>query len=181
MKSFKQYFTENIEEATKLTDPNATYKVWYYGGSIGMYDFEYKLKDEDIDQYATYVYVDKEGYLHSPDNQTPAKEEIRPEENLKEHTFYKHGKIHRDGDLPASVETVLKGDKFSRLSYYKDGKHHRLTGPAEIIFEYDGRVYEQEYWINNKEYSKEEFDEYVKGIESKEDREMLSDLGQTFE
>lgn len=59
--------------------------------------------------------------------------------------------------------------------WYRNGKLHRVNGPAVLSKR------NTQYWLNGKEYTKKEFDEYVKGLNSKEDLDMLSDLGQTFE
>jgi hypothetical protein len=59
--------------------------------------------------------------------------------------FYKDGKLHRDNELPA-VE-YPSGIKY----WMKDGKGHRLTGPAEIYPEG-----EEGYYINGKQLTKEE-------------------------
>lgn len=84
-----------------------------------------------------------------------------------------NGVFHRDGDLPADIQRDDYGNE-EWEAYYKNGKLHRLTGPA--VIDYD----EEEYWINGKQYTKEEFDEFLKDVDTK-DIDMLSDLGQTFE
>lgn len=43
-------------------------------------------------------------------------------------TYYKNGKRHRDGDLPALVDL-----NESRLIWYKNGKPHRDIGPASVV------------------------------------------------
>jgi hypothetical protein len=61
-----------------------------------------------------------------------------------------NGHLHRDGDLPA----IIRDD--GRQYWYHDGKKHRETGPAFIWS--DGAV---EFWLNNYEYSIEDWAEKV--------------------
>jgi len=62
----------------------------------------------------------------------------------------KDGQVHRDDDLPAM--TYSNGNKY----FYKDGKLHRLNGPA-IIYQEDILV--AEYWINGVQLTEDEFNE----------------------
>ena len=48
--------------------------------------------------------------------------------------WYKNGKRHRDGDLPA----IITSD--GRISYWKKGSRHRMNGPAVV------RGIFTEYW-----------------------------------
>ena len=59
--------------------------------------------------------------------------------------YYVNGDLHRE-DGPA--KEYIDGDKW----WYINGKLHRLDGPA---IEWDGT---KEYFIEDKEYSKEEFE-----------------------
>ena len=72
-------------------------------------------------------------------------------------TWHKEGKLHRDNDLPA-VERV-DGYKV----WFKEGKYHRLTGPA-VVFSNDNL---NKYYIEDKGYSKEQFDIAVKALQNK--------------
>jgi hypothetical protein len=64
--------------------------------------------------------------------------------------------------------------------WYVDDEYHRLDGPAHQRW-YENGQKESEMWrINGVDYTKEEFDEYTKGM-NKEELDMLSDLGQTFD
>lgn len=63
----------------------------------------------------------------------------------------------------------------------KDGKLHRLDGPAFQRWDENGQRAYESWYIEHRFYTKEEFDQYVKGLDSKEDIEMLSDLGQSFD
>jgi hypothetical protein len=56
-----------------------------------------------------------------------------------------NGKLHRE-DGPAYIEHFYR-------SWYINGKRHRLDGPA---VEFD-KLYKQ-WWINDVEYTKEEFE-----------------------
>ena len=72
-------------------------------------DIIYELKDDN-------------GHYHSPNNDTPAYWNT----TLNERIYYRHGTIHREGDLPAvEIGTTYK-------AYYKNGKLHRENGPAII-------------------------------------------------
>ena len=59
--------------------------------------------------------------------------------------YYLDGELHR---LDGPAIEFVNGDK----SWYKEGKMHRLDGPAE---EYANGY--QFYWIDDKDYSEEEF------------------------
>lgn len=97
----------------------------------------------------------------------------------KQSAFYnKQNKLHRlDG--PA-VQMWSTGGILLEENWYRDGKLHRLDGPAIRHKSFYSEVMNEEYYINNVRFTKEEFDEYVKGLDSKEDKELLGDLGQTF-
>ena len=60
--------------------------------------------------------------------------------------YYKNGKLHRDGDLPAIEYTN------GRKCYYKNGEFHR-DGDLPAIEESDGT---KQYWKNGIEYTKEQ-------------------------
>lgn len=63
-----------------------------------------------------------------------------------------------------------------------NSKFHRLDGPAYTIKNLEtGEIDDEEYYINGKSYSKEEFNNFVKGLDNKEEKELLGDLGQSFE
>lgn len=74
---------------------------------------------------------------------------------------------------------------FGEHNTYIWGRHgllHRLDGPAYYrIRVSDGLVFNEEYWINSVRYTKEEFDKFVEGLSSKEEREILGDLSQPFD
>jgi hypothetical protein len=89
-----------------------------------------------------------------------------------------HGRRHRE-DGPAYIQYFQDGN-IDYLSYEKNGKRHRLDGPAEVLNDRNGNTHEERYYIHGKSYTKEEFDEYVKGM-NKDQLDMLGDLGQTFE
>ena len=65
--------------------------------------------------------------------------------------WYKDDKLHRENDLPA-IE-YSNGNK----CWFINDKLHRLNGPA-----IEWTDSSKEYWINNKRYSKSEFDNYLK-------------------
>ena len=59
-----------------------------------------------------------------------------------------NNKLHREGDYPASEFT----DGYK--SWYKEGKRHRLNGPA-VIYSSGAEA----YWIDGMRYLKEKFNE----------------------
>jgi hypothetical protein len=65
-----------------------------------------------------------------------------------------NGLRHSINDEPSTVDK--RGNKY----WYKDGKRHRLSGPAiESVYDRndpDGKL--TEWWVEGKPYSKEEFD-----------------------
>lgn len=83
-------------------------------------------------------------------------------------------------DGPAKIMYYSSGN-LSLVVWYKHGKRHRLDGPALIDYDEDGKtIYIQEYWINGRRYTKEEYDAFLKNVKP-EDVDMLSDLGQSFD
>ena len=94
--------------------------------------------------------------------------------------FDANGYLHRDDGPAVTWYDDFYGKK-EMEKWMKHGMLHRLDGPAWIYYYTDGKIRTADYFINDKEYTKEEFDEYTKGLESKEDKELLVDLGQTFE
>lgn len=174
--TFKEYFLkESSDEVTKITDPNGSYKLKYTDGAV----MRFKL-GEDKSYPVTFVYTDKHGFAHSPDNDTPAITYNDIAENAITQGWYRNGVQHREGDKPAEITKKASTGAIEKLFYLKNGEKHRLTGPAVITY-YNGIIYIEDYFIHGKKYTKEEFDEYTKGLESKEDKELLGDLGQTFD
>lgn len=91
----------------------------------------------------------------------------------------KNGHDHRlDG--PAVIRFYENGNKRWQI-WFRHGKKHRLDGPAYEEWDEHKNKIQHIYFINDKEYTKKEFDEYTKGLQSKEDKELLGDLGQTFD
>lgn len=94
--------------------------------------------------------------------------------------------LHRE-DGPAVIGYRKADNAVLYNIWVKNGKRHRLDGPAYLYWSGGLSAATNttpsivEYWINGVEYTKEEFDEYVKGLENKEDKELLGDLGQTFD
>jgi hypothetical protein len=174
--TFKEFFLkESDNEVTKITNPNGSYKIKYLDGATERYRI-----DEDPHTVIDYAYIDKLGYLHSPDNNTPAMVANNINDNTTSEIWYNHGLVHRDGDLPSQIDKDSIGEHIV-VFYHKNGKKHRLTGPAVFIRDEDNNSFRLHYYINNVSYTKEGYDEYTKGLESKEDKELLSDLGQTFD
>jgi hypothetical protein len=66
--------------------------------------------------------------------------------------YYRGGKLHRDGDLPAVV--IAKAvDGGSREFYYKNGERHRDgDSPAHIIKNAEGVIIEELYYKNDRQH-----------------------------
>lgn len=95
-------------------------------------------------------------------------------------SYDKNGSLHSEGEkLPAQIDFIYH----NRIAWYKHGLLHRTDGPAVIMGfnRSTGQEGSVEYWINGEIYDKKTFDEYFSGIESKEDKDMLTDLGQSFD
>ena len=69
--------------------------------------------------------------------------------------YKKNGKLHRL-EGPAYIEKFDGGYK-SILKWYINGKLHRLEGPALIINDYDTFEMKEIFYIKGKCYEKEEF------------------------
>lgn len=102
-------------------------------------------------------------YYHDMDKKRIAKE-----------LYTVNGILHRE-DGPASISYDWEG-KVQHERWYKNGKQHRLDGPSYI----DHSSNYKKYHINGVEYTKKQFDEYVKDMD-KDQLDMLGDLGQTFD
>lgn len=94
--------------------------------------------------------------------------------------------LHR-GDGPAAIGYRLADDAVLYNIWVKNGKRHRLDGPAYqhwcngLTASYISLMPDiEEYWINDVQYTKEEFESYIKDM-NKEQIEVLADLGQTFD
>lgn len=94
-----------------------------------------------IDSNGDHNWFDKNGYHHREDG--PAKINEDGEE------WWWHGYLHREGG-PAKISS--RGNNF----WYKKGALHREDGPA--ITRPEGY---NEYWIDGRELTKEEWKEYV--------------------
>jgi len=81
-----------------------------------------------------------------------------------EYYFYNKKYIQHRTDGPAVIWYYdSKEIKIERERYYINGKRHRTDGPAEIWYYKSGEISCELYYINNIEYSKEEFDK-IKNI-----------------
>ena len=99
----------------------------------------------------------------------------------------KEGKLHCLTE-PAHVRWDKEGN-IEHYSWFKNGQFHRLDGPAyfiksEFVLRKVGDTStddEYAYYIEGILYSKEQFEAMFRGVDSIEDKELLIDLGQTFE
>lgn len=157
-----------FDELVNLCESNnITKHIKYYEDLKGnKTDIPYEIK-----------YYNQQNLLHREDG--PA--HIRYWANGKKRweAWMQNGERYRT-DGPSYIQYFDDG-QVDFVAYEKNGKYHRLDGPAWESYYPNGRVFEMRYYIHDKRYTKKEFDEYVKGLDSKEDKELLGDLGQTFE
>lgn len=76
--------------------------------------------------------------------------------------FRPYGKLHSVADTPA----VINYDKL-RMEWYTDGKLHRNSGPAVIVFDKSGRIIERKFYKNGKSTDKELGDDGVEILKIK--------------
>jgi len=98
-------------------------------------------------------YKNQEGKLHrdsnSPEGDGPAQITYNAKtEKIEFEKWYKDGKLHRDGDLPAIISYNSK--IIIKKCWYKDGKLHRDGNlPALIKYNSRGKWIEEECWYKN--------------------------------
>lgn len=69
-------------------------------------------------------------------------------QKYKTEKYFFNGKLHREGDLPAYVETDVTDplkEKLVEEAWYTHGKIHRIGGPSEIVYFDDGNRMESFY------------------------------------
>lgn len=126
------------------------FKEWYFKGQKCDNEAEYLLLMKNKDIIKQGKVKEKDGFF-----------------------WYKNGKLHREGDLPAAEYT--SGSK----EWYQHGLLHRENKPAQIwatgqekwwlngqLHRLDGAAYEdksgyKEWWIHSIEYTEEEFHNYI--------------------
>lgn len=69
--------------------------------------------------------------------------------------WWQHGLLHRDNDKPAWIDPISHSER-----WYKDGKLHRLVGPA-MISPPEGGHSHRYYWIGGSSFSKEDWEARV--------------------
>lgn len=121
------------------------------------------------DSNGNYIY-------HNPDG--PATSAWYENRQLSYAGWFLNGIEHRELNKPSYLQYSSNGS-LEWEEYKVNGKLHRTDGPALQKFApvYDPVV---EYYINGVKYTKEEFDNYFKDIKDT-DKDMLADLGQTFD
>lgn len=73
--------------------------------------------------------------------------------------FNEKGELHNENG-PAFTEFFVDQNKSthrSREQYYLNGKLHNNKGPAQIGWFPDGELWYEEFWLNGKELTKEEW------------------------
>ena len=79
---------------------------------------------------------------------------------FSEKYFNKHGKLHRDGDLPALIMYTQEATVYYK-EYKQNGKLHREGGkPATISYDQNGKITVEEYFIDDIEVTKKECNEF---------------------
>ena len=68
--------------------------------------------------------------------------------------YHVEGLIHRNEDLGPAIIDLSIPKYPNRITYLKNGRIHRLKGPADI----DPSIYMSIYYINSEEFSKEEWE-----------------------
>ena len=80
---------------------------------------------------------DENGRLHREDG--PARIVRHSNGNVKDEMWYKNGKIHRDGDLPAVFQYYPDGELEFEF-WMKEDKKHRVDNPAVIKYYKSGKI-----------------------------------------
>lgn len=89
------------------------------------------------------------GLLHKEEG--PAIESL----DGKVQIWYRNGVQHRD----SGPSYIVRGE---RKYWFKDGKPHRVDGPAKEFYHPPIRAGKHEYYLNGEEYSKEDFDDFLR-------------------
>ena len=93
--------------------------------------------------------------------------------------FDAQDQLHRDN---GPAELVMSPHMIGKtVKWFKHGKLHRIGGPAEIRFNNEDNIISYvRYYINGVQYTKEEYEQYYKDV-SEGDKDLFTDLGQTFD
>jgi len=73
-------------------------------------------------------------------------------------TYYNKEKEYHRLNKPATIYYSHETGKVSSVYYWINGCLHREDGPARTKYTYSGEIENEEYWLNYKHYTKEEFD-----------------------
>ena len=91
--------------------------------------------------------------------------EVNEDASNDERYVDSNGFLHNINDLPAIIGYFDDGNKSAEF-WSKHGRDHRLTGPAYISYNLDGKILHKEYWIDgNRIHSKEEFETEVNRLQ----------------
>jgi len=127
--NYKEYPECMFAVIAAFLHPHEGEEVRKMAGKVG-----FRSEDRDGRTY-------RNGLLHSYDD-LPAAESLY----FKTKMWYKNGKRHRDGDLPAVYSST-------NAEWYVDGKHHREGGLPAIIFKGNTGLYTsacKEWWVDGK-------------------------------
>jgi antitoxin component YwqK of YwqJK toxin-antitoxin module len=72
--------------------------------------------------------------------------------NNKTHlsVWYKNGKLHRDGDLPAYIKYFTTGNVYIKQWFQNDKSHRDEDKPAIISYDKEGNIMSEEWYQNDK-------------------------------
>jgi antitoxin component YwqK of YwqJK toxin-antitoxin module len=84
--------------------------------------------------------------------------------NIEFEGYSLNGKLHRK-DGPSSVSYYENGN-IKNEEYLLDGYYHRENGPAYIEYYENGNILSELYYLNDSEYSKEDYLEQIKELKS---------------
>lgn len=148
-------------------------RMWFKHG------VKHRDNDKPAEELSSYDAWWQNGEMHR-DGDKPAVD------SGDEKIWYKHGLVHRDHDLPAVTRTTFNGSVIKE--WYKNGKKHRDSNrPARIVYMNNSPITEEwwvegkkhniqgpafysrtgtmpiiKYFINDKQYSPEEFNKKIK-------------------
>jgi len=72
--------------------------------------------------------------------------------------YFNNNNMFNRKNKPAVIKYYKNCETVKKLEFYKNGKRHRINGPATIWYTKSGEIIGEHYWINNKTYLKQEFD-----------------------
>ncbi len=125
--------------------------LWYQNGNRhreeGPAEIWLNLWSESPSTIRKAVYFHK-GKMHRVDG--PASLEFHFLGHYAYLHYYRYGRLHRAGDLPAAIVFGHSGTVQS-VQYMQHGHTHRESGPAYIRYNGSGNPIDQRWYLNGKE------------------------------